>query len=436
MAAYNTDNAFVCHHSYNIYGDFSMSKKLLSLYLLLISLDVSSQINQDSFRKSNLMPKDKNPDEIVYTPFGPALKSRIHSIDKGHHLKVQNGTVQIIQTKTNVIVQVIDISSYDNRYKKTNNLVSNGQNNLSSDPMDGWISFANGSVQGDNPRPVTHYSVSYVVPSPPKLKSDQLIYLFSGMQNPDSVGVIVQPVLQWGVSPAGGGRYWAICNWCVTNTEVFFHDSLIKVNSGARLRGVIESTQVTESSYNYVSTFKDYPSELQINNLPLLNELYIALETYSITSCDEFPYDEKIRFTDIEVLTDDLYPKLSWFTDSKNPLCKQTTMIVNGNSYSGQIDIYFHFPSPTDNYNDFFVYPNPVENRLHISPHRPVFNCKIDLYDSYSKLIQTNSCGYLDFEFDIDTQNISAGIYFIRFCYSLTYSQEDLVTHTFKIVKE
>lgn len=65
--------------------------------------------------------------------------------------------------------------------------------------------------------------------------SDQLLYLFTAllgwdvMDNGNYFNHILQPVLQWGLSPAGGGNYWAINNWYV-NDQDYFYDSLIVVN--------------------------------------------------------------------------------------------------------------------------------------------------------------------------------------------------------------
>lgn len=45
-------------------------------------------------------------DEKVCTPFGLALKSKIHYVDKNHHLKIIKGQVQIINKRSGDVDEV------------------------------------------------------------------------------------------------------------------------------------------------------------------------------------------------------------------------------------------------------------------------------------------------------------------------------------------
>ncbi len=46
--------------------------------------------------------------EKVYTPFGLALKSKIHYVDNNHNLKIVNGQVQIINRRSGNVDKIYD----------------------------------------------------------------------------------------------------------------------------------------------------------------------------------------------------------------------------------------------------------------------------------------------------------------------------------------
>jgi len=389
--------------------------------------------------------------EVVYTPFGPAIKSNVHYVDRDHHLKFCNNTIQVIQNVTGKIREEFDVTGNEGHYKKLKNEYIKSEVSsfiAENDSDDGWISFAVGQDYYEISGPISHYSATWNVPSPPNCKSDQLIYLFialegsSILENGNSNFHIVQPVLQWGLSPAGGGKYWAICNWHVTNENQFFYDSLIKVNSGAILEGVIELTSSTEGQYSYRSYFAGYDMGLQATNLPELNTLYAALEAYNVYSCNEYPADEKVRMKNINIMTGNTYPKILWFPSQefKDPVndCNQFTEIVDGNSQGGAIDIHFHTPSPINNFEEIHIFPNPAGDYLNISPKRPILNCRIEIINNSGRKIYSNFFENFDYELDIDFSSYPPGMYYIRFSYydsiySLKASRES--NHTFKVIK-
>lgn len=60
------------------------------------------------------------------------------------------------------------------------------------------------------------------VPPAPSTTTPQTLYYFTGLQSTlDSDCGIIQPVLQWGVSPAGGGSFWGIASWWWSNSHQF-----------------------------------------------------------------------------------------------------------------------------------------------------------------------------------------------------------------------
>jgi hypothetical protein len=64
---------------------------------------------------------------------------------------------------------------------------------------------------------ISVFKTTWKVPPDPQTTGKQTIFLFNGIQNYGSNFGILQPVLQWGPSAAGGGQYWSAASWYVTS---------------------------------------------------------------------------------------------------------------------------------------------------------------------------------------------------------------------------
>lgn len=404
------------------------------LFPFLLINNLAAQTKQTPIIPITISTQDNSlcdpHDEKVCTPFGLALKSKIHYVDKNHHLKIIKGQVQLINKRSGNIDEV---------YGEKNTSKSAVE---MSEYKDGWNTYAV-YIASQIENPATFFSAKWIVPSPPKM-NDQLLYLFTAlmgwdvMDNGNYFNHILQPVLQWGLSPAGGGNYWAINNWYV-NDQGFFYDSLIVVNSGDILQGVLKETSVVNNRFSYSSCFYGYPTQLQIDSLPQLQQAYLALESYKAERSDEYPTDEKIKFSDIHLETDIKNPQISWNLYKSPNNLGQYTKVVNPSSDGGEIDIYFRKPYSKNDFDEIHFYPNPVNDFLHISPNyivdplhifpdKEITNCKIELFNSFGRLIQTYFYEHLNYEFNLDMKNFIPGLYIIRFSYNNN-------THAFKIIK-
>lgn len=378
----------------------------LPIILFLYSLEA---LCQDSIPNNN----SEN------TPFGVSSKSNIHYIS--------NNQI-VFNDEEGILIKELNSNSTIKRVQYSKSLTKN------IFLTNGWSTYAVGQSFDAYPSNPTFFEVTFVVPSAPK-NNNQLIYIFNGLGTiVTGIAHIVQPVLQWGASPAGGGNYWAICNWYVNNNQ-FFHDSLMRVNPGDTLRGLIELTSISNGNYNYRSSFIGFNTGLQVNNLPELKSLYITLETY-YADCNDLPIDEKIRFSDIRVKTQLDHPNILWHSLNNNT-CGQYTTIVDKNSLGGEIHINFHSPLSIDDYDEIHIYPNPVTDFLHISPNgiksvigyrKEIKYCTIQIFNSNGGLVLSELYPNLNFEFNLDLGYLNPGTYLIRFSY------EDK-SHSFKIIK-
>jgi hypothetical protein len=360
------------------------------------------------------------PAENILTPLGITKKSNIHYVAHNQYVNINRNEIQIVKNQSNSIFKNVNAS-------KDGTVINDNFKN-------GWTTWADGHIYDYFPSSPTYFKATYIVPPNPK-DNHQLIYIFNGLGAIDSgISHIVQPVLQWGHSPAGGGNYWAICNWYVNNNQ-FFYDSLVRVNPGDTLQGLIEMTASYNNKAEYFSSFLGYKSGLRITNLPKLESLYVVLETFN-ANCDDLPKNEKIKIQEIRVRSDIENPTLLW-NKYDNNACGQYSTIVDQSSTNGEIHLNFHSPFSFDDFDEVHIYPNPIRDYLHISPNgiknvlgyrNDIQDCTIQIFDSAGKLIYSDFYPELTDEIDLDFSNFRTGIFFIRFL----YNNKD---HTFKIIK-
>jgi hypothetical protein len=98
-----------------------------------------------------------------------------------------------------------------------------------------WKAWAQvGAPTGD--ASVTSLNSTWVVPGPPISPGDQTLFFWNGVE-PGDTSAVLQPVLQWGTSAAGGGRYWAYASWYVSATHGSHYSPLVKVAPGDSVVG-------------------------------------------------------------------------------------------------------------------------------------------------------------------------------------------------------
>lgn len=158
--------------------------------------------------------------------------------------------------------------------------------------------------------PISTFSASWTVPSAPSVNSGQTIFISSYLE-PASASTVLQPILQWGASAAGGGAYWAITTWYVSGSSVYF-TSPTTVSAGQTVAALISLTAVSGSAYSYTAKFSNFPAApgLQITNSAQLVAAYITLEAYGITQLGNYPSGSIAISTAISLMTGS--PSGSW----------------------------------------------------------------------------------------------------------------------------
>jgi len=310
---------------------------------LLVMNGCQKNTNEPAATANQTEPATVAENGSVLTPVGYMDKSKVHYIAPGFHLNVDHGHLQKVETATNRLVEDFgEVKPLDPKYNLALRSSTSARGGVVP-YVQGWIAYS----YWTNPttsNPITNFTTNWVVPSAPSNKGSQTLFFFNGMQNgTTSASYIIQPVLQWGPSAAGGGKYWAIANWYVSSSSAYF-GSLLTVTTGTSLKGILKQTAVSGSNYSYNSSFSGYASSnaLQINNVPQAYWASETLESYGVsTPSTMYPPSSYIAFSSIVMQQGTVYAPLSWSTAQATSGSAQKAVVVSNSASNGEVDIYF-----------------------------------------------------------------------------------------------
>ena len=204
----------------------------------------------------------------------------------------------------------------------------------------GWIAYSfwnNGTGT-----PLSTFRTTWRVPLAPATQSNQTIFLFNGIQNYGANYGILQPVLQWGSSAAGGGAFWSVASWYVTSSGQAFHTQLVRVNPGDVLVGVMTLTGQSGSAFNYSCEFQDIAgTSLPVQNIAELLWCNETLEAYQISQCSDYPATKRTDFSAINILTGSVTPTVNWTPVNRVTDCGQQAVVVSNSATAGEVDINY-----------------------------------------------------------------------------------------------
>lgn len=167
----------------------------------------------------------------------------------------------------------------------------NAPGHVPSTPFNGWVEDSQEDLSLSSSDNIDWESGEWAVPSNPSANGG-LIFLFNGIA-PTAQNWILQPVLQYGVSAAGGGNYWAIAAWFV-GTGGAWHSPLVTVKPGNVLDGYTEQT-ATGSTLDYTSEAYDLTTgayswlSIWSSGLHWTVAYEGVLEVYNVNTCSQLP---------------------------------------------------------------------------------------------------------------------------------------------------
>ncbi|KAJ7129864.1 hypothetical protein C8R43DRAFT_1026087 [Mycena crocata] len=165
----------------------------------------------------------------------------------------------------------------------------------------GWITYASWSNTGSSP--ISRFTTTWTVPPAPKTWNQQTVFIFNSIE-PPAGNAILQPVLQYGPSAAGGGEFWSVANWYVGDAANTFFTTPPSVRN---------STGTNSESFDYKSEFSNIDrSALSISGVGELTWATETLEAYGITQASDYPTGATVLSAiNLELLGGEI-PDVSW----------------------------------------------------------------------------------------------------------------------------
>ena len=261
------------------------------------------------------------PEEMVLTPVGMRPISKVHRIPEGGRLAHVGNELHLIDANDNVIHKAVPGHSVPRVPEKSK-----------------WITYASW-YDNSTPPPIKDFITTWTVPPNPATNDGQTIFLFNSIE-PASFNDILQPVLQWGPSYAGGGAHWSVASWYLVGSAVYV-TSLTNVSVGRSLEGVINLTSYSGTSFNYTCYFVGIQaSYLVVTGAAELVWATETLEPYGVTKSSDYP-SGRTPFSSIYLWrADNTYPPLSWSVVNDIADGLSTTVNVNG-PYNGEVTIKY-----------------------------------------------------------------------------------------------
>jgi len=250
-------------------------------------------------------------DDFVMTPGGLISKENIHSIPNGGSILKTETEVHLMDADGSIIhsAPISKTASLQSKIVPARTKTSVAARALST----GYVAYSYWNNTGGSN--IASFSTSFVVPPVPAKKDGQILYIFNGLV-PNSFDSILQPVLQFGDTPAGGGNFWAVASWFVTETQAFYTNPA-QVKVGQTLTGKMTLLKTTgtgaKTSYQWNSIFNGISSSsLTMGSPEPLSWAYEALEIYSASGDSDLPKGTTMM-TDINIVTQDgKNPVLNW----------------------------------------------------------------------------------------------------------------------------
>jgi hypothetical protein len=282
-------------------------------------------------------------DEYVLTPGGRKHRSLVHAIEPGDTVQLRGERLQILKRDRTTI----DCGAAPFHPKGRPLLpaapLQTSAKRLMAGPTpalaDGWITYA--SWTNNTGTPVSRFATTWTVPPAPTTDHDQTIFLFNGIQNST---MIYQPVLQWGRSAAGGGSRWSVASWYADGqTGQSFHSTLVDVQVGDVLTGVMTLTGQNTSGFSYNCEFTGIANTgLPISNVQELTWCNETLEVYDVTVASDYPNTAMTAMRSIDLRCGSTTPTFLWTVNNAVTDVGQHTTIINERvGGHGEVDLWY-----------------------------------------------------------------------------------------------
>lgn len=289
-------------------------------------------------------PRAAEPGALVLTPGGYRDAELVHLATADAFITTTGGRMREVSRDGVVLTDYGPISAAGTEPRRGASSTQATRPSRARVFGEGWITDAVWSNNSGSP--VSRFATTWRVPAPPASSNGQTIYLFNGLTNWTG---ILQPVLQWGSSPAGGGSYWSIASWYVTQFGgLVFHSQLTRVDPGDLLIGLMELVLEVNDQFTYTSEFQGIADSglIIVGNREMV-DCYEALEAYDITAASDYPDTFCTTMFGIDLTTSAGRPALTWDVEDRVTDLGQHTVVVDNSSTDGRVDLCYRTSSLT-----------------------------------------------------------------------------------------
>lgn len=237
------------------------------------------------------------PASYVITPFGFFDPSCVRHIAEGETV-LADGRVQHGDGSVDRVAPMCASPSYSatgaprsagNSYGETREPATNG-----------WVEYVSAVTASS----YGMLKATWKVPPAPTNVAGQTLFYFPGFEDINDVQSIVQPVLQFGPSEAGGGNYWAVASWNCCLAGIADYSTPVTVSSGDTIEGVIGPNCATGACGNWTiisgdlttgasTSLKKSTSDGQVWNWAF----GAVMEVYGVSTCADYPPNSGIAFS-------------------------------------------------------------------------------------------------------------------------------------------
>lgn len=146
--------------------------------------------------------------------------------------------------------------------------------------QDGWIGCAYWKKVGL--AVIEYFKSTWRVPPLPTEDHAQTQFLFESIESNGSNAILL-PALQYGISAAGGGSYWAVASWYQVGSQTYY-TTPVEVSAGDLLVGRIESTIYSTGAVDYHASFANITDEsrLAVCNAEELISITVTAVSYNV----------------------------------------------------------------------------------------------------------------------------------------------------------
>jgi len=243
--------------------------------------------------------------KYVRTPHGLGWDECGYTIPSGSHVEVTEEGETVVTTPDGSKLQHPPCPK-PFIYKRRDLSGATKQRDSPDDGWQIWTSFNNKDNDTFN-----SFLGYFNVPNEPKNFDGGILYMFTGLQNdnwipypsnasdPPVAFDIIQPVLQYGNSPIGGGNFWGVASWYVTVFSNWYASTLLQLNAGDTIFGNMTKTGATSWFISSYSESMKTNTSMTYNDPRLIAQpwAYCTLEVYEIDDCaSDFP-SSPLKFT-------------------------------------------------------------------------------------------------------------------------------------------